>query len=1133
MKSHSYDTGRGLRIPRAFIVGGGALFVILVMIVFAHRWRETGAQLGSGLRAAVDAEKCADGRTIEIDWEDLTATVPAGPMVAIATGAGRTIEVDGALSDDAWQDAFDLRVPYAVAHGETLSLLVRCVCNVDSMYLSIWAPSSAAFGPKGARLTLFGDEPSVRAVFECHTNGVTSARRLETDARVPIGPSNWRAAAKAGSEGFNAEYEIPLALLCCGPGDTLHAVLRLYPSDADEPADPDPPLYWLLDSERGSEFDVLLLSTEHRSWPTFRGPNCLVDADGWALSWQRGLLSAVPGERPKLALSLWAAKPAATLDLAVSLRRHPPWGNEGTVWEERRALPIRVSAADRIVDVDVALPQVQECGQYDVMLTLGRTSEPEVSATLPLIVSEDVAGTLRERLIQIRGDVERSQRLTPLHASVLQAHVTRCLAAVGHEATVTWPTLRKLQALFAAREACAVGRAPHAPPGAYPLCCRLPDGTSQWPSIRVPEHYDSQLKWPVLFDTEGRQPFPNLVTIISDRIGAEAPSAISMLCEILSVDPDRIYMRTYCGQSWAAARAIVQRPDLWAALLVIMRMPLWAQWENARHVPMRLHVGTNESDRFYGRAATVLMRTLGCRLVYSEDSDYGHEDFPGSYVRGLCRWLLEHRRLSRPSSVSIVTEGYQSTEAYWASIDGIADENLPARLRVTLSGHQIEVTATNVARYSLDLSQAPVPSAERLTVTENGAPVGHPASVKESPCFVRGAPGSLDESLVKRPGLCGPIGEAIRAPHLLVFGGAADPDHDPKVVEALTDEARRTDGAFGPLEVVPDDQVTENDLSTRHLILLGTYKTNRWLGKINLQLPVRAEQDRIVADKETFGGNAAAYALVYPSPWSANHHVLVISGAESEVVERFGLAFVQHAASLMKHDVVIGEPLGVRGAVRWRLAARFNHQWQWPDPGPVLATLRQPHPQWQWYQCLQEFICEKQGADGLVCGQIVSAAVPDLVGPITARQLAQYLENPWLGRLQIDRVAAQRAIDAMCADSPELRDFMPLHLLAQPSADRSTTCAASDGRIELLVSGNLCQYFEAGEYELPGVFLVEELIRHLQDNPGVDLDALLGRQQKPRGGLKHLPLDELLGTAPQKRPPNSPLQMRLVGTPQS
>jgi hypothetical protein len=82
----------------------------------------------------------------------------------------------------------------------------------------------------------------------------------------------------------------------------------------------------------------------------------------------------------------------------------------------------------------------------------------------------------------------------------------------------------------------------------------------------------------------------------------------------------------------------------------------------------------------------------------------------------------------------------------------------------------------------------------------------------------------------------------------------------------------------GELQVKLDEDVTPEDIAAHNLILFGDPGSNRLLAQALPGLPFQWTKDKVTWDGKDYAAAEHVPVLIYPSPFSPSHYVVVNSG---------------------------------------------------------------------------------------------------------------------------------------------------------------------------------------------------------------------------------------------------------------
>jgi hypothetical protein len=196
----------------------------------------------------------------------------------------------------------------------------------------------------------------------------------------------------------------------------------------------------------------------------------------------------------------------------------------------------------------------------------------------------------------------------------------------------------------------------------------------------------------------------------------------------------------------------------------------------------------------------------------------------------------------------------------------------------------IRLDTENVVGVSLSPGGSLIDRSKPLEVVWNGADrreapfeEGHVTLWAEG--YTR-APGELH----KRPGLEGPISDAINTPFAIVTGTiASDPAMRQSCEQVALALVRHWEGAqhWRPRHF-SDTEISDADLAGYSLILIGGPDENLVAQRLGQKLPLRILEDEIVLDGRSFEARDAVVQLVYPHPLNPDRYVVLTAANSAE-----------------------------------------------------------------------------------------------------------------------------------------------------------------------------------------------------------------------------------------------------------
>ncbi len=414
-------------------------------------------------------------------------------------------------------------------------------------------------------------------------------------------------------------------------------------------------------------------------------------------------------------------------------------------------------------------------------------------------------------------------------------------------------------------------------------------------------------------------------------------AVIDEVKRLYAIDENRIYLT---GGSMGGAGTWwigLNYPDLFAAIAPIMGPTEFAFWnqpipdhippvrkfiidkmsalplaENALHLPVFCNHGVLDDIVPIEQSRQMVKRLneLGYEITYVEHPEAAHGGFPPEMDYQIYDWFENLKRNPHPSKVVCKTANLKHASAYWVKIQRFIDLLQFATIEAeVISPNRIEVKTDNVAEFSLIFSaelinitvpleliingqlayRGPIPDARTLNLRAQLAPSQKIVSWALADSASMGR-------LKKDSALTGPMVDAYNSGFLLVYGtsGAAQETQVNKQEAMAFSEQWRSWQHAWP-RVKSDGEVTAEDIANFNLILFGNARSNALVKQVNPSLPIRFDENSIMAGNKRFSGDEVGLAMIYPNPLNQSKYVVVLGGnswrGTQHIVKRIGTEF--------------------------------------------------------------------------------------------------------------------------------------------------------------------------------------------------------------------------------------------------
>ena len=338
--------------------------------------------------------------------------------------------------------------------------------------------------------------------------------------------------------------------------------------------------------------------------------------------------------------------------------------------------------------------------------------------------------------------------------------------------------------------------------------------------------------------------------------------------------------------SWIQYTRMAMRPEERIALVRVSALDLI---ENSLNTDFRYYHGRQDEGPMRPAFVEELTRRVRELQLPARGAffDLGHDILYAVHRHGrVYDQLAEVRRNRRPSEVRVVTGDYRANRQHWVTVTRIDRYPALARVRAVVDqgGAALAVETDNTVGIAIELRDAPLTTdISRITIDGTviydgpRAHLGHVVNaVKSAAGWHLGFPDERPGTLVKHPGLGGPLTDAYFGSMIHVYG-TQNADH----TDALRSAAEQ--GSRGwPLwlwnfrqPVVADTDVTSEMMRSATVVLYGSDGDNSVLERIESQLPIRIERDAVVVGEQRFAGRDVGVRFIYPNPLAPDSYVMV------------------------------------------------------------------------------------------------------------------------------------------------------------------------------------------------------------------------------------------------------------------
>jgi hypothetical protein len=323
--------------------------------------------------------------------------------------------------------------------------------------------------------------------------------------------------------------------------------------------------------------------------------------------------------------------------------------------------------------------------------------------------------------------------------------------------------------------------------------------------------------------------------------------------------------------------------------------------ENAFNVPVVAYAGADDPQLQAARNIETRLKDLkdpkiSMKLLVAPK--LGHQ-FPPEWQKKVAEAYSEYvakGRTQYPSRIHFVTYTLKYFSCDWVRIEGLEHHYQRASVDAERTDDGFKVQTSNVR--VLHLVLWPGASLQGVLVQIDGQrieaqpylpspgdPSLHLYLERRDGRWKTVLPQKLLVEHLRKPrkmsGLQGPIDDAFMTPFLCVRGTGA-PWHEATDNYAKANLERFRDEwskyLRGELPIKDDVEVTPQDIASRHLILFGDPSSNSLIAQALDGLPLKWTKDKIVWAGKEYAAGEHVPVLIYPSPLSTGHYLVLNSG---------------------------------------------------------------------------------------------------------------------------------------------------------------------------------------------------------------------------------------------------------------
>jgi hypothetical protein len=323
--------------------------------------------------------------------------------------------------------------------------------------------------------------------------------------------------------------------------------------------------------------------------------------------------------------------------------------------------------------------------------------------------------------------------------------------------------------------------------------------------------------------------------------------------------------------------------------------------ENAFNVPIVAYGGSEDPQLQAAKNIEAKLKPLNIPMTLIIGDKLGHTMTPEYRQMAEAEYAkhADKGRPSYPTKIHFVTYTLTYPKCSWVELLGLDEHYQKATVEAEAMENGFTIKTANVRTLKLSLPPGVNRAARIITLSDEAGKTEklevrpYEATNGSLHIYLDRRDGKWSSPLPERlilerlrqprkvQGLTGPIDHAFTAPFVCVRG-TGTPWHE--ATKKVTDDSlkRFADEWHkyfrGEVEIKDDVEVTSEDIATKHLILFGDPASNSLIEQVLPNLPLKWTKDKIaLAGKEVTAAEHVP-VMIYPSPLSADHYVVINSG---------------------------------------------------------------------------------------------------------------------------------------------------------------------------------------------------------------------------------------------------------------
>ncbi len=625
----------------------------------------------------------------------------------------------------------------------------------------------------------------------------------------------------------------------------------------------------------------------------------------------------------------------------------------------------------------------------------GQPKQVEAHAIVAVNWKKDILAFCR----QIRDQIEANRDSQLIRSSIALAHFERVMELVSGSPVLSWRILQSLADAVQSKQDYDTGKCPDLVVGLNKIRFKPFDGAMIEefvvfvPDIKEDSHgramylHTAKRRWAAKDNYANRSGLIDIWwhTVSHEQIRWKVYERfLSIIEQKILINKDRVYIEGQCGNAIDAIALALNYPDQWAECNASLGNSYRHLAGNSFNLPMIFVKGGHNEEELIGYYdfAVKCLEYYNCRhFKWSKTKRIEH-------IRGAK--IPYAIREKNPLRVLYTTESLGNPRAYWVTIKGRRDENLPGTIDACVWGQTILVRTDNVDSYSFDLAGAPLDANRPVEIIENGQSLGRVTQ----DIFTKASGNQELGDFVKNERLHGPVWDVFTDPYVVLWGTAGG--------EEFVETSQRTAVELAKGAPCYSDANAPTELFKSHnVVFVGKPAANCLASKVYEDLPVRIVEGQVRAWHKVFEATDAGFILVHPNPLFPERYSAVFSATSLRAMTDISRAYAQ-MKSTRPADIGVFENTDHSG-IKWRMLEKLDGNWRlhksWDR---VLTTIKKNHEQWRWHQWMGKVLKRQLQVDVVICEEPFQFKDLMPAGRVTYRDLFNTFKNNWIITVRMD-----------------------------------------------------------------------------------------------------------------------------------